>query len=92
IYYGVKEGQVEIGCDGLSAIQSAFKKGTLLPTDYPDFDILGAILHLRKILPISISHRHVRGHQDEFLKELDDWATLNVQMDADAKQFLSNTR
>jgi len=92
IYYGVKEGQVEIGCDGLSAIQSAFEKGTLLTTDYPDYDILGAILHLRKILPISISHRHVKGHQDDLSKELDDWATLNVQMDADAKQFLSQAR
>jgi hypothetical protein len=88
LYFDVQEGNVQIGCDGLSALQHAFEREPFLPTDFPDYDLLGAIYHLRKISKVTWSHRHVKGHQDDHSTELDQWASLNVQMDAQAKSFL----
>jgi len=88
LYLDVQEGNVQIGCDGLSALQHVFEREPFLPTDFPDYDLLGAIYHLRKISKVTWSHRHVKGHQDDHSTELDQWASLNVQMDAQAKSFL----
>jgi hypothetical protein len=74
LYFDVPEGNVQIGCDGLSALQNAFEKGPLLSTDYPDYDLLGAIYHLRKISKVTWTHRHIRGHQDDHSEDLDQWA------------------
>jgi hypothetical protein len=43
LFYGVEEGQVEVGCDGSSALQTAFGRDPVLTSDIPDFDIVGAI-------------------------------------------------
>jgi hypothetical protein len=82
LYYDVQEGYVQIGCDGLSALQNAFDKGPLLPTDYPDYDLF------KENLQVSWTHKHVKGHQDDLSEDLDQWVLLNVQMDKIAQQFL----
>jgi len=87
-FYKIEEGSVEIGCDGLSALQTAFEQGTALSTDIPDYDIVGAIYKLRKTSKVSWRHRHVKGHQDEPSEDLDTWAYLNIQMDMRAKAHL----
>jgi hypothetical protein len=48
LFYNISEGQIELGCDGLSTIQTAFDKGPFLSSDFPDYDLVGAIYHLRK--------------------------------------------
>jgi hypothetical protein len=53
LYFEVPEGNVQIGCDGLSALQNSFEKGPSLSTDFPDYDLLGAIYHLRKISKVT---------------------------------------
>jgi hypothetical protein len=88
-FYSIEEGHVEIGCDGLSALQTAFEQGTVLSTDIPDFDLVGAILHLRKTSQVTWTHRHIKGHQDNFSEVLDVWAQRNVQMDKKVKQHLT---
>jgi hypothetical protein len=88
-YYNINEGSIEIGCDGLSALQSAFDHGLYLSSDIPDYDLIGAIYHMRKSSKISWSYRHVKGQQDDVTSDLDVWAQQNVRMDAAAKQHIA---
>jgi hypothetical protein len=92
IFYGIEGGQVELGCDGASALNTTFEKDPVLNSDTPDFDLVGAIYQLRKTLKVLWRHRHVKGHQDESSVELDDWALCNVSMDKKAKLHLSMAR
>jgi len=86
LFYEVKEGQVEIGCDGSAALRIAFGRDPILSSDIPDFDLVGAIYSLRRESTVTWSHRHVKGHQDELSDDLDIWATRNVLMDKRAKE------
>jgi hypothetical protein len=61
-----------------------------LKTNMPDNDILAAILHILKGLPISWTSTHVRGHQDDMGKELSHFEQLNCKMDILAKQALAS--
>jgi len=89
IFYDIKEGQVEIGCDGSSALTTVFEWGPYLAHDTTDFDLVGAIHAIRKVSCITWSYRHVRGHQDDYSSELDVWAQRNVNMDSKAKAHLA---
>jgi hypothetical protein len=91
-FYHITEGQVEICCDGASALTTAFDKGPFLSHYIPDYDLIGAIYALRKSSTIQWSHRHVKGHQDNYSSDLDIWAQCNVDMDAKAKSFLATTQ
>jgi hypothetical protein len=88
-YYQIDDGSIEIGCDGLSALQTSFDQGLNLLSDIPDYDLIGAIYHMRKTSKVLWSYRHVKGHQDDEGSDLDDWEKQNVKMDAWAKQHLS---
>jgi hypothetical protein len=88
-FHNITEGSIEIGCDGLSALDSAFEKGDQLFHDIPSYDLVSAILHLRQRSTLTWNYRHVRGHQDEGSRYLDVWATRNIQMDVLAKQHLA---
>jgi hypothetical protein len=76
-YYDIQEGAIEIGCDGLSALQTSFDYGPHLSYDIPNYDLIGAIYHMRKMSKVSWTYRHVKGHQDKFSSDLDEWATQN---------------
>jgi hypothetical protein len=51
-YFEVTEGQVELSCIGQSALQSAFEKGTAIVTDATDYDLVTAILSMRRVSTI----------------------------------------
>ncbi len=85
-YFNIIEGAIELGCDGKLALESAFDKGTLLFKDIPSFDLVAAILRLRRSSPLTWITRFVKGHQDEASDDLDAWAERNVLMDTWAKQ------
>jgi hypothetical protein len=91
-YYGITEGSIEIGCDGLSALQTSFDHEPYLTSDVSNYDMIGAIYHMRKISKVTWTYRHVKGHQDDNGLDLDVWAQQNVTMDARAKQHLSIAR
>jgi len=91
-YYDIQEGAIEIGCDGLSALQTSFDYGPHLSSDISNYDLIGAIYHMRKMSKVSWTYRHVKGHQDKTSSDLDEWATQNVRMDTLAKQHLSSAR
>jgi hypothetical protein len=87
-YYHISKGSIELGCDGLSALESTFDKGDYLFHDIPSYDLISAILSLRRKSPLRWLHRHVRGHQDRDNRDLDVWANRNILMDTRAKQHL----
>jgi len=87
-FYSVNEGMIQIACDGLSALNMAFDHPPILTRDLPDYDLLGAIFSLRRNMRLSLSFKHVKGHQDETQEELDIWAKRNIAMDTKAKQYL----
>jgi len=55
-FYKIAEGAIEIGCDGLSALESAFDKGDMLFKDIPSYDLVAAILRLRCESPLTWIH------------------------------------
>ena len=54
------------------------------------FDILQTIFRTKNALPITVSYKHVEGHQATKYpgRELDQWGNLNEEMDALAKSYL----
>ena len=80
--------RLSIYCDGLEAIRKSslplrWARGS--PTQY---DLLGAIWHLRQVLRCQPSFCHVKGHQDAPYSQLDFSSQLNHHMDSRAKAFL----
>jgi len=91
-YYGITEGSIEIGCDGLSALQTSLDQEPYLTSDISNYDMIGAIYHMRKTSKVTWTYRHVKGHQDDNGVDLDVWAQQNVTMDARAKKHLSTAQ
>jgi hypothetical protein len=92
IFHNINEGQIVVGCDGYSAIQTAMETDPSLNADIPDYDLVGAIYTLRRASKIVWSFRHIKGHQDDQSTDLDVWAQRNVQMDLNAKAHLAKAR
>jgi hypothetical protein len=90
-YFQVPTGQMEIACDGKSALQQAQWPEDFINTQYPHYDLILAIQSIRKLTNWEWSWRHVKGHQDDTGGPLDDWAQLNIQMDSDAKKHWLDT-
>jgi hypothetical protein len=91
-YHHIKEGSIELGCDGKSALESVFEKGTQLFRDNLSCDLVAAIIRYRRSSPLVWTPRFVKGHQDEEVNELDAWSTRNILMDSWAKQHLAIAR
>jgi len=81
LFYSIEGGTIELGCNGLSALDTAFDKGDQLFQDIPSYDLAAAILRLQRESLLTWVHRHVKGHQDEGKAPLDTWATCNILMD-----------
>ena len=53
----------------------------------PQFDLLAATRRVFRKCPVPVKFRHVKGHQDDnFYADLDEWASLNIDMDDGAKE------
>ena len=79
-----------MGCDGEIALNHVFGEGPGSDADVSaaDYDMISAIRWVIQQSPITWTHRHIKGHQDDDGTEpLDRWATLNVEMDNLAKAF-----
>jgi hypothetical protein len=88
-FHCIPVGQITIGCDGLSALHTAFSTSTVSISDQ-SYDIILAIRELRRRLPLKIIYQYVKGHQDDNtpIHMLDSWAALNIAMDSAAKLAL----
>jgi hypothetical protein len=93
-HYKIVDGEIELACDGLSAINKAFSAVSILNIDDSNYDLLGAIQHQWKNSPVHWKFRHVKGHQDDHssFDTLDRWSKLNVEMDHLAKEFLATAK
>ena len=86
-HYSLTEGMITLACDNIKALD------TLSPTFLPhprqaNFDLVSAVVALRKALPITIIPEHVRGHQDtKSTGTLTRLEILNVRMDQLAKDY-----
>ena len=93
-FFEIQQGAIELGCDGQSALDKAFNHVALIRIEDANHDLLQAIRYLWASSPLQWKFRHVRGHQDDHAdaRDLDRWAKLNIEMDANAKQHMSIAR
>ena len=82
----------EIGCDGLSALNTCQVRSDTINPNVDHFDLIYAIRFLVRELQGLITWRHIKGHQDDLpYTVLDIWANYNIQMDTSAKEFWRQT-
>jgi len=93
-FFDLRQGAIELGCDGQSALDKAFNHVALIRIEDANHDLLQAIRFLWASSPLQWKFRHVRGHQDDHVaaSDLDRWAKLNIEMDATAKQHMTIAR
>ena len=89
--FKISSGKVELGCDGLGAVNIIEKAFKTTKSNMEQFDAIRAINTLRAACTFKIKLRHVKGHQDDAINfyNLDRWAQLNVLVDSMAKQKLT---
>ncbi len=83
-------GHVTIGCDNKGVLSLMHRPRTYISGSSKHQDLLWAIIHTRRLCPLSLSFQYVAGHQDELsrFEDLPLLAQLNVQADSLAKQAL----
>lgn len=82
----MSQGGVLLACDGLTALKQAQSMHPVDPNT-AHYDLIRVIRTIRKELQIQITFEHVKGHQDSGqITALSQLATMNVEMDAAAKQ------
>lgn len=89
-YYQSATGQMEIACDGKSALLQAQWSEDFVNPNIPHYDIILAIRSVRKLTNWKWTWRHVKGHQDSRGGEIDFWAGMNIHMDSLAKEHWNN--
>jgi len=83
---GITNRAMTIACNGLSALKQAQYQQHTDPS-VAHYDLIGAICQLWDALPVKITFKHVKGHQDNGQSLALLWTTwINIKMDAWAKQ------
>ena len=87
---GLNKAGIEIGCDGLSALERSFDLDfRKVSSKQAHFDLISGIHGMMRDSGITCHTRHIKGHQDEVKGAiLDRWAVLNVECDLRAKTYL----
>lgn len=87
IVHNIQQGNVQVGCDGLSALRRAIDQSGDVNPNTPHFDIIAAIRYWKNKSPITWTSKHVLGHQDKNpWNVLDRAAFHNCEMDQLAKE------
>ena len=88
-HHKITEGGVTLALDGLTAMEECAGDWPL-SIDQKCFDYLQVIWAWIKLSPLTITFRHVKGHQTDFVsyEELDWWGKRNEDVDEYAKGFL----
>jgi hypothetical protein len=89
-YFGIQEGRVTLGCDGLSVLQRVFEISYPAKVDEPCYDLLAATHKLLSQSTIQWDTRHIDSHQDDHKcwEDIDFWGRLNIEADALAKAHI----
>jgi hypothetical protein len=64
-FYKIAQGAIEVGCDGITALERGFDEAKNPSISTQHFDVILAIRNIRARCPIRWKHRHVKGHQDD---------------------------
>jgi hypothetical protein len=89
--HDITAGTVYLGCDGLSALLNCTDIDYVVKPTAPHFDLITATRAMLQQCPVKWIPHHVLGHQDDDSDALDRWATLNIEMDEDAKVHWAET-
>jgi len=82
-------GHLRIACNGLSALRHVQLIQPADPTA-PHYDLIGAIWYLCKTIPLRLTFKHVKGHQDLGITTvLPRPALMNIEMDLLAKATIN---
>jgi hypothetical protein len=87
-YTGITNGRCIMGCDGKSALEQCFWRGSRAPTEIPHFDIVTAVRREIAKSPIIWTQLYIPGHQVE---PMDRGAVLNTEMDLKCKEHWKET-
>lgn len=90
--HGITDGDIEIGCDGLQAFRAATRHTWKSTTSISHFDLVTTLHSLIRATPLTITFRHVKGHQDKHkkFKDCDIWEQMNQLTDVHAKQVMKS--
>ena len=79
---------VEVGCDGVCALQKSFSWRTL-KSSASHFDVVSTIQELLRVLPVRIQPCYVRGHADKVRSHtaLSWWERCNLEVDQRAQAY-----
>ena len=85
------DGEVEIGCDELSALRRSFWNGEEdTSSGQPHFDILSGLHGIKREMLTVWKYRHIAGHQEDSEGEiLNRWSPLNIECDMRSKGYWS---
>ena len=88
-HHNIAKGAVTFALNGQKAMDQCAGDWPL-SIDQPCFDYLQVIRAWIKLSPLTITFRHVKGHQTDHVsyKDLDWWGKRNEDMDEKAKAFL----
>lgn len=90
-HYKIREVAIELVCNGLSAIITAFSHLSILSVQNPNYDFIAAIKYVWSHSPMLWKVHQVKGHQDDVtdISQLDRWSQLYVEVDKIAKDRLN---
>ena len=88
VVHDINTGSISIGLDGEQALIAASEDWPLNP-ERPDYDLLIDIRAKVRRLPITVTWKWIKGHQDDFASHgpLDESAQANIYMDSMAKAY-----
>ena len=87
--HAITDGEVLIACDNKASLEHALAYDHRASISHCSFDLLWAIHDIKRTLPITIHHQHVRGHQDRTGRPLSLLETLNCFVDKQAGAYRS---
>jgi hypothetical protein len=92
VFHDITAETVYLGCYGISALLNcAYIDYVVKPTS-PHFNLITATRAMLQQCPVKWTPHHVLGHQDDDPDAFFDcWATLNIEMDEDAKVHWAET-
>jgi len=91
-YFAISSGHMTVTCDNKTVISLCNYQGLSPPPDTAHLDLVRAIWSLHNISSLSLTFRHIRGHQDDWVavSRLEPLAQLNVGADTLAKEHLQH--
>ena len=86
-FHMIKTGAIELGCNGIQALRHVDQRSEVTNHRMAQFDLLSAARNALRKCPVTVTMRHVKGHQDDHWDTtLDRWASLNIEADDGAKE------